>query len=250
MTPYEIRPGAERGTLTLDWLQARFSFAFGSYRPENRMQFSALRVLNEDRVRPASGFAMHPHSDLEILIVPLVGTVAHEDSLGHNTIIGADDVLMMSAGSGIRHSQMNPSPELPDHHLQVWLLPLHPGRLPRVAWRTFAQAGRLDRWQAVVTPYGRDGTLGVDQDASMHRLRLSAGSSASYRVAAARSLYLHVATGAVEFSAQGVAPAERLTSGDAIAMASGRDFVLRGSPGQPAELMLLDLPPTPTGVAS
>jgi redox-sensitive bicupin YhaK (pirin superfamily) len=118
-----IRRSAERGCLSNDWLDARFSFSFGPWRDARWDRFGPLLALNEDVVQPGTGFAMHPHADLEILIVPHTGLVEHRDSEGGHGIVHPGEVQMMRAGRGIRHSQMNPSPDTPDHHFQVWIEP-------------------------------------------------------------------------------------------------------------------------------
>jgi redox-sensitive bicupin YhaK (pirin superfamily) len=234
----EIRRAAERGRMTTDWLDAQFSFAFADHDPPGRRRFSVLRVLNEDRIQPATGFGMHPHRDMEILLMPLEGAVAHADSLGHRAVLHPDEVLRMSAGAGLTHSQMNASDRVLDHHLQLWLLPRQRGTAPRVDWRRFDGGGREGRWQAIASGDGRDGSLVIDQDATVWRARLRAGATLAYAPPPERSLYLHVARGSVDLDGPcgGV-----LAAGDAAAWTQGPAFTLGGR--DDAELVLFDLPP-------
>jgi quercetin 2,3-dioxygenase len=241
MATFDIRRADSRGRLVTDWLDAHFSFAFGEYRDPQRLRFGALRVLNEDRIRPGSGFGLHPHRDMEILLLPLAGAVAHADSLGHRFDVQPDEVLLMSAGAGIEHSQMNASEIQPDHHLQVWLLPRQRGTLPRIAHRRFERSGREGRWQLVASPDGHDGSLQIDQDAYLWRAHLSRGSALCCSPAPDRSRYLHVATGAVLLRTEGAT--QTLSAGDAVAWQRAAPFELSASDGAPAELLLFDLPP-------
>lgn len=240
----DLRRAHARGTLRTDWLDARFSFSFGGYRDPARHRFGVLRALNEDIVQPGTGFPMHPHHDMEILMLPLSGSIAHTDSLGHQALVQPDEVLMMGAGSGIRHSQMNASRQSLDHHLQLWLLPRQHGTAPRIEHRHFERAGRQGRWQLIASPDGLQGSLRIDQDARVWRAALPAGSALGFAPDAARSVYLHVATGEVNLR-RPVHPDEamRLVAGDAVAWRHGERFELVGRHTEPAELLLFDLPP-------
>jgi redox-sensitive bicupin YhaK (pirin superfamily) len=254
----DVRRAESRGRMRNEWLDARFSFSFGDYRHPARHRFSVLRVLNEDIVQPGTGFEMHPHRDMEILMLPLAGAIAHADSLGHETVVHPDEVLLMSAGAGIQHSQMNASAQAVDHHLQLWLLPRRRGGPPHVALQRFEPAGRANRWQLIASPDGRQGSLRIDQDACVLRAALVEGAVLSYAPEAAagaavagRSVYLHVATGQVTLLRNGQ-PELLLAAGDAVAWPEGERFELRGA-SQPqqqqqqqqagaSELLLFELP--------
>ncbi|MDC6168700.1 pirin family protein, partial [Paucibacter sp. XJ19-41] len=147
MNRYDIRRAAERGRIRNDWLDAFCSFNFGSYRAPGREGFGALCALNEDFILPASGFGPHPHRDLEILLMPLQSSVRHEDSLGNVLDVRPDELLVMHAGRGITHSQMNASATLQDHHLQLWFQPRRRGAEPGIALRAYPAAGRAGAWQ-------------------------------------------------------------------------------------------------------
>jgi redox-sensitive bicupin YhaK (pirin superfamily) len=243
MPTLDLRPASSRGNLRTGWLDARFSFSFGDYRHPARQRFSALRVLNEDFIQPGTGFAMHPHRDMEILMLPLSGAIAHTDSLGHQAVVRPDEVMMMSAGSGIRHSQMNASQQTVDHHLQLWLLPRQRGTVPRLEHRHFDRAGRLGQWQLIASPDGRQGSVLIDQDACVWRAALPRGSLLGFSPAPGRSAYLHLATGSVQLRRPGGAEdTTPLAAGDAVAWREAEPFELAAPDAEPSELLLFDLP--------
>lgn len=243
MHALDLRRAGTRGTLRTDWLDARFSFSFGDHQDPAQHRFSVLRVLNEDIVQPGSGFPMHPHRDMEILMLPLSGSIAHADSLGHEAVVQPDEVLSMSAGAGIRHSQMNASDRLLDHHLQLWLLPRQRGTAPRIEQRRFDRAGRQGRWQLIASPDGKQGSLRIDQDACVWRAALPAGSMLGFAASAGRSVYLHVATGDVKLRRPARADDDTpLAAGDAVAWREGEPFELAGLHAEPSELLLFDMP--------
>ena len=242
MPRYEVRPAHTRGRLRTHWLDARLSFSFGDYVDPDRMHFGALRVLNEDRIQPGTGFEMHPHRDVEIVLLPLEGAVAHVDSLGHRAVLHPGDALLMSAGAGIRHSQHNASLQSIDRHLQIWLLPRQRGTAPASAHRHFDPRARLGRWQLIASDGARDGSLGLDQDAKLWRARLADASPLGMVADASRSRYLHVIDGAVELRQREGDAVEQLGSGDAVAWPVAQAFELRLRDARAAELLLLDLP--------
>ncbi|MED5620217.1 pirin family protein [Ideonella sp. BN130291] len=244
MQALDLRPAGTRGSLRADWLDARFSFSFGDYHHPARQGFSALRVLNEDVIQPGSGFPMHPHRNMEILMLPLSGAIAHADSLGHQAIVRPDEVLLMSAGAGIRHSQMNASQQSLDHHLQLWLRPRQRGTAPRIAHRHFERAGRQGRWQLIASPDGQHDSLRIDQDARVWRAALPSGCRLGFTPDAGRSVYLHMATGSARLHRpQPAADTTPLAAGDAVAWREGERFELAADHAEPTELLLFDLPP-------
>jgi redox-sensitive bicupin YhaK (pirin superfamily) len=244
MQTMDLRRAGTRGAQHADWLDARFSFAFGDYRDPARMGFGVLRVLNDDRIQPGAGFPMHPHRDMEILMLPLSGAIAHADSLGNSLVVQPDDVLLMSAGAGIRHSQMNALPDAVDHHLQLWLLPRRHGTAPRIEHRRFDPAARQGRWQLIASPDGAAGSLCIDQDARVWRAALPPRSVLSFVPEPGRSAYLHVATGHVGLATQapGPGPAVALEAGDAVAWREAARFELGTAHDGTSELLLFDLP--------
>ena len=151
-----IRRAAERGRTRLDWLDSAHSFSFGDYLDPRHMGFRALRVLNEDRVTPGSGFGMHGHRDMEIVTCVLEGALEHRDSLGNGEILRAGELQHMTAGTGIQHSEFNPSEQQPVHLDQIWLLPERKGLTPGYEQRAFPREGRRGRWQRVASPDGQD----------------------------------------------------------------------------------------------
>lgn len=217
----QLFPSCERGRTRLPWLDSRHSFSFGHYYEPRRMGFGALRVINEDIVAPEGGFSTHPHANMEIVSIVLSGALAHRDSMGNVQTIRAGEVQRMSAGTGIEHSEFNPSSSEPVHFLQVWLLPRHRDRPPSYDQRAFDEAGRRGRWQTLVTPDGRDGSLAIDQDASLHLATLQAGSTLVRPLDAGRRAFLQVVSGALDAGDQ------PLSAGDGLAITGGDELVLR-----------------------
>lgn len=228
-----LRPAASRGHFRNSWLDARFSFNFGSYREPGFSGYSDLLVLNEDLVAPGGGFAEHPHADVEVLSFPLEGVVEHRDSLGHHTLLQPGDVHLMRAGTGIRHSEMNASATLPERHLQWWIRPARRGLAPAYARLHVPREARLNRWRLLAAPDGAQGALPLAQDARVfatwlldHRLE--------YRPPPGRRSYLHVARGAVTLAGH------LLQGGDAAFIENEPAVVLQAGPAG-AELLLFDL---------
>jgi hypothetical protein len=203
-------PAAGRGHTRLDWLDSRHSFSFGEHRDPARMGFSTLRVINEDVVAPGGGFPTHGHRDMEIVTYVLEGTLSHRDSLGNGSEIRPGDVQRMSAGSGIRHSEYNHSPEAPVHLLQVWLLPSSTGEPPGYAQDRFPPEGRRGRLRLLVSPDGRDGSLDSRQNGLLYGALLGPGDSASLDLAPGRRGYVHVARGRVRVNGEPLGPGDAL----------------------------------------
>lgn len=163
----QIRPSAARGHAHHGWLESRHTFSFAGYFDPRFMGFGPLRVINEDRVRPRTGFGAHGHRNMEIVSYVVSGALSHQDSTGSSGSIRPGEVQVMSAGRGIRHSEMNHDPEAPVHFLQIWLQPRHAEGVPRYAQRPFEVREGLT---LLVSPDGRDGSLSIDQDADLYRL--------------------------------------------------------------------------------
>lgn len=164
-----------RGLGDHDWLQSRHTFSFGSYQNPDRTGFGFLRVFNDDVVAAAKGFDTHPHRNMEIISIPLTGTLAHKDSLGHERTLEPDEVQVMSAGSGLTHSEYNGSSTDPVNFLQLWIYPKLKDITPTYDQKRFDLQGRQNRWQWLATPKGQQGSLSLNQDAWLSWVDLDAG---------------------------------------------------------------------------
>jgi len=187
------RRAAERGVTRFDWLDSRHTFSFGDYHDPRRMGFRALRVINEDVVAPGTGFPTHPHRDMEILTWVLSGALEHRDSLGTGSVIRPGEAQIMSAGTGIRHRETNPSDTEPVHLLQIWILPERAGLPPRYAQRMIEGGGL----RPVATPDGRDGSVRIVQDVRVLVARLAPGERVVEPLAPGRHAWVQVARGDV-----------------------------------------------------
>lgn len=225
-----IQRAAERGTFRNHWLEAHFSFEFGAYRNPRRRAYSDLLVLNEDIVLPRQGFAMHPHHDVEVFSYPLCGTVEHRDTLGNYALLGYGDVHLMSAGSGIAHSEMNGSAVLPERHLQWWIQPRRQGTPPSYARRHFTREMKLDRLCPIAGPDGGE-VLPVDQDVWIYAA-LVRQQPLVRQVARHRRCYLHVVSGELQLGQLTLFP------GDGVQL---EDEPMRLESGAEAEILLFDL---------
>jgi len=228
-----IRPADARGRADFGWLQSRHSFSFGQYHDPRHMGFGPLRVINDDRVAPGAGFGMHPHRDMEIITVVLDGALEHQDSLGTGSVIRPGDVQKMSAGTGIRHSEFNPSATEPVHFLQIWIEPAARGIEPSYAQAHFSASERQGRFRLVLSPDGRDGSLPLQQDALLYRARLAPGETAEHTTAAGRRLWLQVASGRVRLQQT------ELDAGDGVAIEGETSLAVTGI--EDAEVLLFDL---------
>lgn len=230
----QIRRGAERGTSDLGWLDSRHSFSFGDYHDPDQMGFGALRVINEDRVAPGAGFGTHGHRDMEIVSYVLSGTLEHRDSLGNGSLIVPGDVQRMTAGTGVLHSERNPSDREPVHFLQIWVRPERAGLAPGYAQRRFEDAEKRGALRLVLSQDGAAGSLRWHQDARLHAGLFDGAERAHLGIGPGRLAYVHVARGAV--SANGVP----LEAGDGLKLADPGHVVLTQGVG--AEVLVFDLP--------
>lgn len=228
-----LRPSAQRGRTRLDWLDSRHTFSFGDYQDPRWIRFQDLRVINEDWVDPEAGFGMHPHRDMEIITVQVDGELRHRDSLGSGSTLRAGEVQVMSAGTGISHSEANPSRGDTAHLLQIWILPERKGIAPRYEQKSFPETERRGRLQPVATPDGREGSLRIHQDASLFLGSMESGKSLSYTPAPGRHAWVQVARGAVELN--GVA----MKQGDGAAVSDEPSLRLQAS--EDSEILLFDL---------
>ena len=229
-----IRPAAERGHANHGWLDSYHSFSFSDYYDPAHMGLSNLRVINDDRIAPRGGFPTHGHEDMEIVTYVMQGALEHKDSMGNGSVIRAGDVQYMSAGTGVRHSEYNPSADEPVHLLQIWLLPNKNGVEPGYAQRHFSDAVRRNRLGLLVSPDGRDDSIRTHQDALLYGTLLDDGSSVEHQPGAGRQTYVHVARGAAKVNG------ELLRDGDAARIDIGESVRIEGVDG--AEALLFDLP--------
>ena len=230
----QIRRANERGHSRLDWLDSWHSFSFADYHDPKHMGVSNLRVINDDRVAPGGGFATHGHRDMEIVSYVLDGALAHKDSMGNGSVIRTGDVQRMSAGSGVRHSEYNPSPDQPVHFLQIWLTPKQLAVTPSYQQQHFPEAERRGRLRLLVSPDGRDGSLAANQDALLYGSLLAPGERLELALDAGRSGYVHIAKG------RALVNGESLGEGDALTVEAQQRISLQGV--DQAELLVFDLP--------
>jgi quercetin 2,3-dioxygenase len=229
-----IQRSEERGLADHGWLKSRHSFSFADYYDPAHMGYGVLRVINEDRVRPAQGFGTHAHRDMEILSYVLEGQLGHRDSMGNGSVIVPGDVQRMSAGSGVTHSEMNPSPTEPVHFLQIWIIPSVRGITPGYEQKHFDQTARRGKLTLVASPDGADGSVLIHQDAKLYAGLFDGDERASYTATPGRSLYLHLARGSLQVNDTS------LGAGDAVMLDSPAPLDIHGGTG--ADLLVFDLP--------
>ena len=201
----QIRHSEDRGPANHGWLQSRHSFSFAGYYDPRYMGVSALRVINDDRVAPGMGFATHSHRDMEIISYVKSGTIEHKDSMGNIERLPAGEFQLMSAGTGVTHSEYNPSPTDALEFLQIWIQPNRYGIEPGYQQKLFDAVQGL---QLIASPDARDGSLLIHQDASLYQLRLESGTSAEHALGEGRTVYVHVVSGSVSVNGA------ELTEGD------------------------------------
>lgn len=189
-----LRKSEERGHFRADWLDSRHTFSFDTYHDPAHMGFRALRVINEDRVAPGAGFPLHPHRDMEIVTFILSGALEHRDDLGHREVIGAGEVQRITAGTGIRHSETNPSTEEEVHLLQIWLFPAGKGHPPSYETRRFDAPG-AGGLRLIGSGDGREGSAVIHQDVSLYAGALAAGSRLEHLLAPGRHAWLQLTGG-------------------------------------------------------
>jgi hypothetical protein len=229
-----IRPANERGHANHGWLDSYHTFSFANYYDPEHMGVSNLRVINDDTVMPGQGFGTHGHQDMEIVSYVLDGALEHKDSMGNGSVIRPGDIQRMSAGTGVRHSEYNPSQTQPVHFLQIWLVPNRTGVQPGYDQKHFALADRRARLVLLVSPDGRDGSLSAHQDGLLYSTLLEAGEAIEHPLTTGRRAYVHVARGHVAVNGT------PLGSGDGATLADGDHVHLEGL-GH-AEVLLFDLP--------
>ena len=229
----QLRKSNERGHANHGWLDSYHSFSFGDYHDPSHMGFGALRVINEDRVSPGSGFGTHGHRDMEIITYVLEGELGHKDSIGNGSVIRPGDVQRMSAGSGIRHSEYNHAQQEQTHFLQIWIEPDVRGIAPGYEEKRFEAADKRGRLRLVASPDGADGSVLIHQDARLYAGLFDGAETATLDLAPGRRAYVHVARGSV--SVNGIA----LEAGDALKVSDEAAVLL--ADGKDAEVLVFDL---------
>ena len=229
-----VRKAGERGHASHGWLDSWHTFSFADYHDPREMGFGALRVINDDKVEPGQGFGMHGHRDMEIITYVLEGTLEHKDSMGNGSIIRPGNVQCMSAGTGVRHSEFNPSREERVHLLQIWIEPRITGVKPGYEEKQFGTAEKNGQLRLIASPDGREGSVTIHQDAHVYASVLDGKGAVAHRLATGRRAYVHVARGAVKVN--GV----ELEGGDGAKIAEESEIEFSGA--KQAELLLFDLP--------
>ena len=226
----QIRPSEERGRNKLSWLDTHFTFSFDQYYDPEHVQFRSLRVLNEDVVAPGQGFGMHPHRDMEILTWIIDGSLEHRDSMGTGAVIRPGELQHMSAGTGIMHSEFNPSKEEPVHLLQIWLLPERNGLKPEYEQLSFSDSELRGKFQLVAGPKA---PVTIHQDANLYIARLDKGQEAKHELKKDRHAWLQVARGSVRVNGT------ELKQGDGAAIS--KESEVRVEAPESSEVLLFDL---------
>jgi redox-sensitive bicupin YhaK (pirin superfamily) len=228
-----VRKAAERGHFDHGWLNTYHTFSFADYHDPRHMGFRSLRVINDDRVQPGSGFGMHGHRDMEIVTYVLEGALEHRDSLGNGSVLRPGELQHMTAGTGVRHSEFNPSDREWVHLYQIWLLPERNGLAPGYEQKAFPAAERRGRLRLVAAPTGEQGALTIHQDARIYLATLAAGETVAHALEPGRHAWLQVLRGEVDLGGQ------TLAAGDGAAVSAEERLEIGGR--DEAEVMLFDL---------
>jgi redox-sensitive bicupin YhaK (pirin superfamily) len=234
-TKFEIRRASERGHANFGWLDSWHTFSFGRYYDPRQIGFSDLLVINDDTVQPGQGFATHGHRDMEIFSYVLEGALEHKDSMGTGSVIRPGDVQMMSAGTGITHSEFNHSKSERVHFLQIWIVPDREGVTPRYQQKNFPAAEKRGRLRLIISPDEKDDSLSVYQDARVWAGLFNGAERYEHRLAPGRYAYVHVASG--ELNVNG----NRLSTGDGARIRNEK--LITFEQGKEAEVLLFDLRP-------
>lgn len=231
-----VRKSGSRGQADHGWLKSRFSFSFADYFDPSRMGFRCLRVINEDWIAPSGGFPTHPHKDMEIFTVLLEGTLEHRDSLGNGRQLRPGEIQLMSAGSGITHSEFNPSTTEVAHLLQIWILPRAKNLTPGYTeWRPPATRTPQPK-SLIISGDGRDGSAIIQQDAEIHRIQLAPGQTIGHTILPGRAVWIQGLSGSGKCQDVSFEP------GDAVFTEDAGDLLLAASSTAPLDALLFDLP--------
>lgn len=229
----QLRPSQDRGLFQNEWLKSHHTFSFGEYHDVRHMGFRDLRVINEDYVSAGRGFGTHPHRDMEIITYIVSGSLEHRDSMGTGSVIRPGDVQRMSAGTGVTHSEINPSSKENVHLLQIWIFPEKKGLSPSYEQKSFSEADRTDHLKLVASRDGRNGSVVVHQDANLYAAKFGAGKKAEHPLPSGRHAWVQVVRGAITLNGQ------ELSEGDGAAISDERELSFQSARG--AEILLFDL---------
>jgi redox-sensitive bicupin YhaK (pirin superfamily) len=226
----QVRPSEERGRHKLSWLDTHFTFSFDQYYDPEHVQFRSLRVLNEDTVAPGQGFGMHPHRDMEILTWILDGTLEHRDNMGTSAVIRPGELQHMTAGTGVMHSEFNPSPKVPVHLLQIWIVPERKGLKPAYEQLAFTDAELRGKFHLVAGP---EAPITIRQDANLYITRLDEGTEAAHALKSGRHAWVQIARGKVILNGR------ELKAGDGVALSNESEVRVKAV--EASEVLLFDL---------
>jgi redox-sensitive bicupin YhaK (pirin superfamily) len=229
----QVRKAVERGHFDHGWLDTYHTFSFGDYSDPANMGFRSLRVINDDRVAPGQGFGMHGHRDMEIVTYVLDGALAHKDSMGNGSILRAGELQRMTAGTGVRHSEFNPSETDWVHLYQIWLLPQRQGLKPSYEQLAIGEEEKRGRFHLVASPDGAVGTLTIQQDARLYLASLTPGNDVAHALERGRAAWLQVLRGSLNVLGQDLA------AGDGVAIADENSVAARAATD--SEVLLFDL---------
>lgn len=230
-----LRRADERGVAEHGWLSSRHSFSFASYYDPRHMGFSDLRVINDDRVAPGGGFGTHPHRDMEIFSYVLGGALEHRDTMHNGSVIRPGDVQLMSAGTGVAHSEYNASQRDPVHFLQIWIVPARSGLAPRYQQRHVSEAEKRGTLRLILSPDGADDSLQIQQNTRVYAGLFDGDERASLQLPAGRYAYVHLARGQLRVNGQ------LLEAGDGLALRGIQQVDI--DQGDGAEVLVFDLRP-------
>jgi redox-sensitive bicupin YhaK (pirin superfamily) len=228
------RRAEERGRANFGWLDSRHTFSFGHYYDPDHVGFGPLRVINDDRVAPGAGFPAHPHANMEIVSYVLEGALEHKDSLGTGSVIRPGDVQRMSAGTGVRHSEYNPSATEAVHFLQIWILPERTGIAPSYEQKTFATEEKRGRLRLIGSRGGRDGSVTIHRDVDIYATLPGEGGTVRHELRTGRMAWVQVAAGSAKLNGQQLYP------GDGVAIEEAGELTIEGTSAD-AELLLFDM---------
>ena len=228
-----VRKSNDRGHANYGWLNTRYTFSFADYHDPNHMGFRHLRVINDDWIQPGGGFDTHPHRDMEIITYILAGELEHRDSMGSGAVIRRGDIQMMSAGTGITHSERNPSPTETTHLLQIWIFPERKGVTPRYADKHFGDDAKRGRLCFIASREGRDGSFAINQDADVYASILAPNASMTHQFNGERHAWLHLVQGAVTLNGVPLSP------GDGAAISGEKSLIIESA--AESEFLLFDM---------
>ncbi|QZA79314.1 pirin family protein [Deefgea tanakiae] len=228
-----VRKSNERGHANHGWLDSNFSFSFAEYYDPAHMHFGALRVINDDRIAAGMGFGMHPHQDMEIITYVLSGAIEHKDSMGNGSVIRPGNVQRMSAGTGVRHSEFNPSATEQTHLLQIWILPAQKGDTPSYEEKEFSDTDKRGQLRLVASPNGEHASVTIHQDVKLYAGLFDGSENAEMPIQMGRKLYVHLARGKAEIN--GLA----LAAGDALMLTHENQLTIQH--GIQAEVLVFDV---------